>query len=180
MDYWLGLQKSPRESIEKGIEMAQKALAMDDSIASAHGLLSDLYTVKREYDKAIAEGERAVALDPGGADAHEFYAMSLVYAGRSEEAIPIFQKAIRLNPLVRPVYYLHFGHAFRMRGGLRRRFRHIRKHSSCAPDNIFAHIGLAAAYIMMGREKEARAEAAEVLRINPKFSVDSYAKSANL
>jgi hypothetical protein len=28
----------------------------------------------------------------------------------------------------------------------------------------------------MGREKEARAEAAEVLRINPKFSVDSYAK----
>jgi hypothetical protein len=29
---------------------------------------------------------------------------------------------------------------------------------------------------MMGREKEARAEAAEVLRINPKFSVDSWAK----
>jgi hypothetical protein len=29
---------------------------------------------------------------------------------------------------------------------------------------------------MMGREKEAHAEAAEVLRVNPKFSVDSYAK----
>jgi hypothetical protein len=29
---------------------------------------------------------------------------------------------------------------------------------------------------MMGREQEARAEAAEVLRLNPKFSVDSYAK----
>jgi hypothetical protein len=29
---------------------------------------------------------------------------------------------------------------------------------------------------MMGREKEARTEAAEVLRINPKFSVDSHAK----
>ncbi len=28
----------------------------------------------------------------------------------------------------------------------------------------------------MRREKEARAEAAEVLRINPKFSVDSHAK----
>jgi len=28
----------------------------------------------------------------------------------------------------------------------------------------------------MGREKEARAEAAEVLRINPKISVDSGAK----
>ena len=27
----------------------------------------------------------------------------------------------------------------------------------------------------MGREKEARAEAAEVLRINPKFSLDKFA-----
>ena len=30
---------------------------------------------------------------------------------------------------------------------------------------------------MMGREKEARAEATEVLRINPKFSLDYYAKA---
>jgi hypothetical protein len=29
---------------------------------------------------------------------------------------------------------------------------------------------------MMGREKEARAEAAEVLRIDPKFSLDFLAK----
>jgi hypothetical protein len=29
---------------------------------------------------------------------------------------------------------------------------------------------------MMGREKEARAEAAEVIRINPKFSLDLFAK----
>ena len=29
----------------------------------------------------------------------------------------------------------------------------------------------------MGREKEARAEAAEILRINPKFSVDYFAKT---
>ena len=39
-----------------------------------------------------------------------------------------------------------------------------------APDNIYAHTNLAATYIMMGREKEARAAAAEILRINPKFS----------
>jgi hypothetical protein len=30
---------------------------------------------------------------------------------------------------------------------------------------------------MMGREREARAEAAEVLRIDPKFSVDYFAKT---
>jgi adenylate cyclase len=46
-----------------------------------------------------------------------------------------------------------------------------------APDNIYPHIFLAVTYIQMGREKEARAEAAEVLRIDPKFSVDNLAKS---
>ena len=43
-------------------------------------------------------------------------------------------------------------------------------------DTLGAHIGLAANYIYLGREEEARAEAAEVLRLNPKFSVDAYAK----
>ena len=37
-------------------------------------------------------------------------------------------------------------------------------------------INLTATYSMMGREKEARAEAAEVLRINPKFSLDLWTK----
>ena len=97
-DYWLGNTKSPQETIEKGIELAQKALAIDDSLAGAHGLLCSLYLWKREYDKAIAEGERAVALDPGGAFALVNYADSLRFAGRSEEALPFYQKAIRLNP----------------------------------------------------------------------------------
>ena len=97
-DYLLGNTKSPRETLEKGIELAQKALAMDDSIADAHGLLCVLYLTKREYDKAIAEGERAVALNPGGTYVLSNYATSLTYAGRPEEAIPVFQKAIRLNP----------------------------------------------------------------------------------
>ena len=47
-----------------------------------------------------------------------------------------------------------------------------------APDNFLAHLHLALTYDLMGREREARAEAAEVLRINPKFSLDDYAKNA--
>ena len=116
MEYWVGSEKSPQETIEKGVEMAQKALAMDDSIPDAHGLLGWFYLYKREYDKAIAEGERAVALDPGGAAVNLFYAISLDVADRSEEAIPIFQKAIRLNPFAATGYFLNFGHALRSTG----------------------------------------------------------------
>ena len=110
MDLYLGSTKSPRESIEKAMELAQKALAMDDSIPWAHGLLSGLYTLKGEHDKAIAEGERALALDPGGALAHEFYATSLYFAGRAKEAIPMYQKAIRLNPYGSTAIFIFLGH----------------------------------------------------------------------
>jgi adenylate cyclase len=177
MAYWLGPVQSRRESIEKGIEMAQKALAMDDSIASAHSFLGLLYNLKREYDKAIAEGERAVALDPGGANAHLAYAMSLYYVGRSEEAIPMFQKAIRLDPVGSTGLYLNFGHALRVAGRFNEAISAYKKSIQREPNNIFAHTGMAATYILMGREQEARAEAAEVLRINPNFSVDSLARS---
>jgi adenylate cyclase len=129
-----------------------------------------------EYEKALAEGERAVALDPNGADVYAWYGMSLTFAGRPEEAIPVFQKAIRLNPFGPTGLFLTFGHALRMTGKFEEAVSAYRKSIQRSPDNIIAHINLAATYSMMGQEKEARAEAAEVLRINPKFSVDYYAK----
>jgi adenylate cyclase len=46
------------------------------------------------------------------------------------------------------------------------------------PTNFWNHLMLVATYSKMGREEEARAEAAEVLRINPKFSLDFFAKTS--
>jgi adenylate cyclase len=176
MDYFFGTTKSPRESLEKAIELAQKAIALDDAHPAGHALLGILYGYKREYDKALAEGERAVALNPSGANAHAWYAMILTLAGRPDEAIPISQKAIRLNPFGPGWYYSNFGNALRITERFEEAVPAYKRALQLSPDSIFAHLGLAATYILMGREKEARAEAAEVLRLNPKFSVDSYAK----
>jgi adenylate cyclase len=176
-DYWLGNTKSPRKTIEEGIELAQKALAMDDSIGEGHAVLSSLYLARREYDKAIAEGERAVALNPGGTLALVNYANSLAHAGKPEEAVPAFQKAIRLNPFGPSGLYREFGNALRDTSRFEEAISAYKKAIQLAPDNILAHINLALTYILVGREKEARAEAAEVLRINPKFSLEVWAKT---
>ncbi len=178
VEFTLGLGKPPLESIERSIEMLQKAIAMDDSIPEAHSTLSLAYAYDREYDKAIAEGERGVALDPGASFTYACYAQSLNVAGRSEEAIPMFQKAIRLNPFGSSPLYLNFGIALRIVGRYEEAVSALKKAIQLAPDNYFAHIHLTATYSLVGREKEARAEAAEVLRINPKFSVDRMAKTA--
>jgi tetratricopeptide (TPR) repeat protein len=44
------------------------------------------------------------------------------------------------------------------------------------PNNQFAYMHMAISYIRLGREGEARAAAAEIRRINPKFSLERYAK----
>jgi TolB-like protein/Flp pilus assembly protein TadD len=177
MDYWLGSGKSHQESIEKAIELAQKAVALDDAYAQPHGILSFLYSIKREYEKALAEGERAVALDPNGADVCAWYAMSLTFAERPEEAIPLFRKAIRLNPFGPTWYFFDLGNGLLITGRYEEAVSSYKKALQRSPDNLLAHVLLATTYSKMGREKEARAEAAEVLRINPKFSLDYFAKA---
>jgi adenylate cyclase len=177
-DYLLGNTKSPRETLEKAIELGQKSLAMKDSLVSAHVLLCHCYYKKGEYEKAIAEGERAVALDPGWISALNSYACSLSAAGRHEEAIPIFQKAIRLSPFGASFLYRDFGWALRNAGRFEEAVSAYKKAIQIAPDDMIAHLDLAATYSMMGREKEAQAEAAEVLRINPKFSLGSLSKDS--
>jgi hypothetical protein len=42
---------------------------------------------------------------------------------------------------------------------------------------MLAHLGLAATLMLAGREDEARKQAAELLRIDPKFSLERFAKT---
>jgi tetratricopeptide (TPR) repeat protein len=178
MDVWLGLSKSHKESFEKGVELTQKAISLDPKDSRHYAQLGFLYVMKRDYDKAIAEGEKAVALDPGGAEAHAWLGMSLNYADRPKDAIPLFERAIRLNPIGPTWYFLNFGHSYRMVGQYQEAITQYKKALRIAPNNIMAHLGLAGMYSLMGRDEEARAEAEEVLRINPKFSLESFAKTA--
>jgi adenylate cyclase len=175
-DFVLGNTDSPRETIEKGIELAQKALAMDDSIASAHIVLCYLYLDKGDYDKAMAEAERAMVLNPGDWSALNTYANSLRLTGRPEEAIPFYQKAIRLTPFGASVLYRDFGQALRDTRRFEEAVSAFKKAIKLSPGDISAHIWLAITYLVMGRENDVRSEGEEVLRIDPKFSWERWIK----
>ena len=155
----------------------RKALSIDDSLPITHFLLTGFYLARREHDKAVAEGERAVALDPGGSYAYFQYGSALLFACRPEEAFPILQKAVRLNPNAEAYNLLFFANALSTTGRLKEAVSVYKKALQRAPDYIPAHLGLVGAYMRMGREKEARAEAEEVLRINPKFSLEYFART---
>jgi tetratricopeptide (TPR) repeat protein len=69
------------------------------------------------------------------------------------------------------------GHAYRASGQYEEAIAAFKKAIGRERDYLLGHIALAATYSLAGREEEARAEAAEALRISPKFSLDRFAKA---
>jgi len=167
-----GTSKSPKSSMERADELAQKAISLDESDPCGYEVLSLIYLMKRQHDRAIAEAKRAIALDPNGADAHYRLGNALIYAGRPEEATASLEKAIRINPIASGHYFLNLGRAYRDVGRYEEAIGGFTKAISRAPDSSVAHFELAATYSLAGRAEEARAEVEELLRISPTASVE--------
>jgi adenylate cyclase len=176
MDAWFDWGQSKEDSLSRAMELAQKTISLNDLDSNAHGSLVAAYRMKGDYDKAIAEGKRAVELDPNSADAHVWLGIALYTVDRAEEAIPLLEKAIRLNPFAYTWYFLHLGNAYQSLGRYDEAIAAYQKALRLSPNNLFAHLGVTATYSQLGRDKEASAHVKEILRISPDFSLDRYAE----
>jgi adenylate cyclase len=174
LDVWLGTTKSPKASMAKSMELLQKVIVLDDTYAEAHAHLGYIYSMKRKHDKALDLGEKAVALKPNSAESHMRYGKILTFAGRYEESIPELKTAIRLNPIPPNLYLYSLGISYCWTGQYEEAVKWCEKAVRREPNSLFARLFMAMAYSL--RDEEARVEAAEVLRIYPKFSLNKFAK----
>jgi adenylate cyclase len=176
MDVWLGSSRSPRESLGKAAKFCKKAIALDENQDVPHSILGHIYALMRQYDKAIEEGQRAVAINSNSADAYVWLGMSLTYAGRSEEAIKMFKKGMRLSPFPPGYFMQNLGNAYREADRYEEAITEYKKCIKRLPNNIQAHKALALTYALDGRYGEARETWSEVLKIDPVYSVEKYFK----
>jgi len=173
----LGISEDPRLSLKKAMELVQKAIALDNSLALPHGLLGWIYTLMLQHDKGIAECEQAAKLEPNSAISYFYLSLAHKYAGRPKEAITMAKEAIRLNPIPPGFYYQNLTHLYCLTGQYEEAIKAGKEATRVEPNNFTARALLTVAYSLNGRQEEARIEAAEVLRINPKFRVEYWAKT---
>jgi Tfp pilus assembly protein PilF len=97
------LYMAPRDAMPRVRAAAQRALALDDSLAQAH---TSLALVLCWYDWDFRGGERefrrAIGLNPNDSEAHRLYGDFLTATGRFDEALVEKRKAERLDPLSVP------------------------------------------------------------------------------
>ena len=90
---------SASEAVPKARAAAEKALALDDTLAEPHAVLGGVHGTLFEWDQSEREFRRAIELNPNDANAHHWFAYMLASMGRMDEAIAQARRAAELEPL---------------------------------------------------------------------------------
>ena len=92
---------------------AEKAYALDDSLAESHASMAYVFERQADYETAVEHYRKAVEIDPNNATAHQWYGYCLAQQGRFDEATLALEKSITLDPLS-AVMRLNYGSSMRL------------------------------------------------------------------
>ncbi len=171
---WVSQQSPAVQTLEPAVVTVQRALALNDSYHLNHIILGFIYLYQQQYEQALTEMERAVALAPTEALSYAALAEALSCVGRSEEALAAAAQALRLKTETGDEHLYNVGTAYAMAERYEEARAPLQRYLSRYPTSLPGHLMLAAVYSELGQAAEARAETAEVLRLNPHFSLEVH------
>src|SRR5216683_5718213 len=173
---WVAQLSQDPNSLDRAFQLAQQAVALDDSLPNAHILLGGTYVYRRQYDQGIAEIQRAIALDPNSGSGYSALATMMGESERPAEAIDYAKIALRHDPQRRTGYLMIEAWAYTQMGRYAEAIPIWKLYIARFPHNFGAYTNLIVDYTELGRDQEAREEAAELLRIYPQFSLEALLK----
>ena len=171
-DYWNGWSSSSEKHLQEAMELSQKAILLDDSMPDSYCNLSHVYFFKGQLDEAIAKAEKAIELQPNFFYGYMALGSALYYSGKQKKAQEAYKKAIRFSPKNHVLYFTVGASNFYLEK-YNEAVAFLKQSSKLSPDFIYTRAYLALIYIFTNRIDEARNQAQEILRIDPKFSVEN-------
>jgi len=164
---------NPKESYQKGLDLAYKAVAPDPRDGWVRGTLANFLLYGNKHDEAVAQFEEALKANPNDADLLVFSSLVDLFGGRPKEALQRIKEAMRPNPYHPNWYFSSLGAAqygaHDYKGGIET----LRKMSPIGVHRAM----LAACLAQLGRMEEARLETEKFLKDNPSFSVSYWASA---
>ena len=152
---------------------ANKAIALDGQLASAHAVLGLLYEEHWEWTPAQREFKLALQLDPSDATTHQWYAMYLWFVGDVNTALAQMRSAHDLDPLS-PIINADLGRALLYTGQVDAAVAQYRDAIALDPRFALTHLFLAQAYMAQNHDSEALQETQAAIALTPTPHPSSY------
>jgi adenylate cyclase len=169
-DYQNRWSADPENALSRAAESADAAIDKDPKEPFARAIAAMVAMWNGDLDRGAIEAGIALSLNPSLTLGYSILAAVHLYSGRPLEAIPIFERAIRLDPM-RDQQYLHFlGVAHLLAGHYETAAAVLKQRILRVPNTDFTRAVLASALGYLGEIDEARRVWGELQEINPKYA----------
>lgn len=170
----MGWAEQPVDFLNRAEEMANKALALNDSDVRAHVLLGRIDIFHHRFEEAKAELDRAIAINPSDANGLAGRGNILMWSGQTDAAIEILELAQRIDPELNPIDRFALSLAYYLKGrydaAIEQGELNLRKTSGAN----FSRIVLAAAYAEQNRTEDTARVVTMIHRIDPAFDPKAF------
>ena len=154
-------------ALESALQWAERAVQLDPNLPQAHAQVGHVLCFRGMPDAAIAQFERAIDLNPNFTDWR--FSAVLAFAGHGERAVEAARAHLRVDPFALPITFGHLGLAYLMLRRHSEAVTPLRQFVLQSPNHRPGRVWLTAAYAHLGQLEEARAEAAQIIRLDPNF-----------
>jgi adenylate cyclase len=170
-DYVSDWAADPAQALDEAERWARRALELDDQEPVSHMALGNVLLWRRNLEGALAEFRRMIELDPNFAQGHSATGLALMYAGRPAEALEAFAIAKRLDPHHASIVLHFLAQTHFSLGQYETAAKQLLERIARTPATDSSRMMLASCYGHLGRADDARAAWAELLKVNPDFSL---------
>jgi TolB-like protein/class 3 adenylate cyclase len=172
-----GPADNPADDIVRAEKAIDVALALEPDSSSVHIARAWLFFAKRQWASVKAEAEATIADDPNNPWAHGLIGFSRLFLGHAADAFADFENALRLSPRDPSVPWWQYDicHLHSHLAQWEEAIPWCTKAAAGLPQSTYPLIDLAGANAWAGHEKEAREAAAKLQKVQPGFTIQSWA-----
>jgi TolB-like protein len=169
--------QDPAGDIARAEKTVDAALAVQPDNSQAHEAKGFLLATKRQWGPSITEYETAISKNPNNAAAHAAATANKMFLGHAEDGFTGVETALRLSPHdpLLPWWQHYMCHLHAHLAQWKEAIPWCGKSAAGVPQSFYPLVDLAAANAWAGHDKEAKDAAAQLEKVYPGFTVQTWA-----
>jgi TolB-like protein len=174
LDVMRGYSDDSAKSIETATSYAEKAIDLGDVDGFGHVVLGSVRLYQRRHEEALQLTDKAVTVRVSCPLARAVHSNVLHFNGQHDQAIKNIKSAVKHARIYPPWMANLLSASYRDKGQIDSSISMANECLRLDPENLDGHVLLCTDFVMSGAVDDARKVTAEILRIDPSFSISGY------